>query len=101
MPSLVAGYGSSDDESPSLNASTSLPTLGGSFNSNEAAVDDYEDDEKIEEEAEKDAFGLTSMVKSERETESKRQKEVVTSAPDVLKEVSKELDIIWLFIQLS
>ncbi|KGB76415.1 pre-mRNA-processing factor 17 [Cryptococcus deuterogattii 99/473] len=86
MPSLVAGYGSSDDESPSLNASTSLPTLGGSFNSNEAAVDDNEDDEKIEEEAKKDAFGLTSMVKSEREAESKRQKEVVTSAPDVLKE---------------
>lgn len=97
MPSLIADYGSSDDESPSLKASTSLPAPGGSFNSNEATVDDDEDDERIEEEAKKDAFGLTSVAKAEREAEAKRQKEVVTAAPDVLKEVSKELAIIWLF----
>lgn len=91
MSALVSGYGSSDDEStPVASASTSrLPKLGNGYTAPPGVNDeeDEEDEDKLEEQARADAFGLTNKAaeEEERRTESKA---VVKAAPDVLKEVS-------------
>ncbi|WVQ80202.1 hypothetical protein IAT38_002307 [Cryptococcus sp. DSM 104549] len=87
MSALLAGYESSDDESPSVPAPTGLPAPGGSFAQPEAEED--EDDEKIEAEARKDAFGLTSSAAGAGASgvqSARKDKAVVLAAPDVLKE---------------
>lgn len=87
MSALVAGYESSDDESAPV-ASTStrkLPSLGNAFEASAEA--DEEDDEKLEEQARVDAFGLTSQTAEENVSRSE-VKAVVKAAPEVLKEVS-------------
>lgn len=82
MSALVAGYESSDDESPV--ASTSSRKLG---NGASAAVEvDDEDDEKLEEQARVDAFGLSTQNGADQ-IQRTETKAIVKAAPEVLKEV--------------
>ncbi|WVN86317.1 uncharacterized protein L203_101480 [Cryptococcus depauperatus CBS 7841] len=82
MSALLAGYGSSGDDSPSASAPSTLPVLGGNFEGNEPAEED-EDDEKMALEAKKDAFGLSAVAQVE--TRGHRdQKTVVLATPEVL-----------------
>ncbi|WWD19136.1 hypothetical protein CI109_103594 [Kwoniella shandongensis] len=90
MATLLSGYESSDDESPSVavGSSSTLPPPSGSFaQPSTTADDDEEDDEKLEEQARKDAFGLTSTNgQNGNESVKRGEKLAVMAAPDVLKE---------------
>ncbi|WVF67446.1 hypothetical protein IAT40_002202 [Kwoniella sp. CBS 6097] len=90
MSSLLAGYASSDDESsppPAGPSHSTLPNLGPgpAFSGGQDGAEDDEDDEKLEEEARKDAFGLSSTNgnSAEKRIEGKT---TVSAAPEVLKE---------------
>ncbi|WVQ68336.1 uncharacterized protein L199_006543 [Kwoniella botswanensis] len=87
MSTLLAGYESSDDERDGITAGpSSLPVAGG--NLAQPDVEDDEDEEKLEEEARKDAFGLSTSNEQQKGSSStnKATKAAVESAPDVLKE---------------
>ncbi|OCF31560.1 pre-mRNA-processing factor 17 [Kwoniella heveanensis CBS 569] len=84
MSSLLAGYASSDDESSPPPAGPSHAPLGNPVPSF-AQADDDEDDDKLEAEARKDAFGLSSTNGSHAEKRIEG-KTTVSAAPEVLKE---------------
>lgn len=90
MSALVSGYGSSDDESePVASTSRTLPRLDGALGTSIAGGDaEDEDDEQIEKQARADAFGLQNGAQNGSVVVTKANKEQVTAAPDVLKEVS-------------
>ena len=83
MSALVAGYDSSDDEQPHASSST-LPKLGNGMLP-AAAHDDEEDDDELEEQAKKDAFGLSAQPTTR--SNGVERKAEVAAAPDVLREV--------------
>jgi len=81
MPALVSGYESSDDEQP-------IATTSKSIKPDPAPVEDDEDDEKLEEQAKVDAFGLSNLAASRASSDDVRKNGLqVMAAPDVLKEV--------------
>lgn len=91
MAGLIAGYGSSDDETetPSGPSTKSLPALSAEVSFfREDFVDDDEDDKQFQLQAAKDAFGLSRehWQKNEDGTRAKERIELL-AAPDVLKEV--------------
>lgn len=99
MAALVSGYESSDDEKPPVaSASTSrLPKLGNGYSA--PTEEDDEDEDKLEEQARADAFGLAQKIVEEDSNRSVDNKAVVKAAPDVLKEVCcKLVDVPWIML---
>lgn len=86
---LLAGYGSSDDETPpapSTSGTSKRPALPAVAAAE--ADDEDSDDEKLEAQARTDAFGLNGVNGSASHARKEDAKTVVASAPDVLREVS-------------
>jgi pre-mRNA-processing factor 17 len=99
MSALVAGYDSSDDETPVASSSRTLPSLNNGFDSHtprksaQPQEDEEDDEEAIEKAARVDAFGLeTSQNASDGQDsfrgENEKRSNQIMAAPDVLKEVN-------------
>jgi pre-mRNA-processing factor 17 len=88
MSTLLAGYGSSDDEVQPV-SSTSGTSKRPAPPAVPDADDDESDDEKLEAQARTDAFGLSETNGSKSQSRTDNGKLVVASAPDVLREVSQ------------
>jgi pre-mRNA-processing factor 17 len=81
MSALISGYESSDDEAAPVQ-STSTVVDPVAFD-----AEDEDDDDKLEEQARKDAFGISAAPARAAESRESKRMEVM-AAPDVLKDVS-------------
>jgi len=92
MSTLVAGYESPDDEATPVYSTDIVERqiLGLDFRTGDHGDEDYDEDERFQEQARKDAFGLTSfhVVSHHNGTSKGNRKPAIIAAPDVLKEVS-------------